>query len=377
MGKQVARQKPQTLRSARGFLTRDDVMQQIQASVAKTVDPDRLVRVALTAMSRNPSLLECSQASWVLALQEAGSLGLEPTGVLGHAYLVPRYNKNTRSMEAQFQIGYRGLVELSRRSGRIQDVSAHVVRDGDDFVYALGIEPTLKHVPLLDSDRDVTHVYAVAFFKDGFKKFDVMTTEQVEKVRKTSSAADRGPWVSHWEEMAKKTVVRRLSKELPLSATEQAVIAYDDEVEYGSTGGRVDLNRFIAGDADDIPEPEPDAERAADRTRERIKQISERMSQDDEIVQEAEFDIEGETEPNTSFEDARRDYESAWNTVTAYCKENGIEQPDRPAWQDEHIGKRNSGHFSEEELNKATTMLKSNIGIDYSKITVSEDDLPF
>lgn len=407
MGKRVARrdddgQKVPTLKAARLFLSRDDVMEQIQMSVARTIDPDRLVRVALTAMSRNPTLLECSQASWVLALQEAGSLGLEPTGVLGHAYLVPRWNKNTRSKEAQFQIGYRGLVELARRSGKVQDVTAHVVREGDDFEYALGLDPLLRHVPLLDSDRPVTHVYAVAFFKNGFKKFDVMTTEQVEKVRSISTAKDSGPWVSHWDEMAKKTVVRRLSKELPLSSTEQAAIAYDDAVEFGMGGGRVDLNRFVAGDAEQIPEPIPDEQRAADRTRGRIQELKQRLGsgeppggeeQEAEVSGDAEDrTMDGEPPEPTPYERAKAAYDFAWTQIARACRERGVDPPTRSAWQAEYMGKANSGHFNEEEYRKAIAMLEAGIGISYgdepeppkepernepAEVPAPQNDLPF
>lgn len=286
-----------TIRGARGFLQQPDVMDQIRMAVEKTIDPDRLVRVALTAMSRNPELLECSPASWVLALQEAGSLGLEPNGVLGHAYLVPRWNKNTKGKEAQFQVGYRGLVELARRSGKVLDVSSEVVRDTDFFEYAKGLNPRLEHVPQPDAEGQVTHVYAIAFFANGFKKFEVMTRAQVERIRALSPAGKSGPWVDHWEAMAKKTVVRQLCKELPLAAVDQALLSYDEAVDVGA--GRVDIRRFLAGE--DVPEPEPDSVRAQEQSAQRLHALKQRVAAREEApagvdaetgeIREADFEV--------------------------------------------------------------------------------------
>lgn len=323
-----------TIKDARHFLQRDDVMEQIQMAVAKTIDPDRLIRVALTAMSRNPGLLECTPASWVLALQEAGSLGLEPTGVLGHAYLVPRWNKHVRGNEAQFQVGYRGLVELARRSGKVFDVSSEVVREGDHFDYAKGLDPRLEHLPDPDAAGEVTHVYAIAFFTNGFKKFEVMTRAQVEKIRALSPAAKSGPWVDHWDAMAKKTVVRQLSKELPLSAVDQAVIAYDEAVDL--TKSRVDIRRFLAGE--DTPEPEDEATRVAEANAQRLQALKQRVASREEApegvdpdtgeIQEAEYEVEeGDPEPEPEPKKAKATKKAEPQDEPAEAPEQGGELP--------------------------------------------------
>ena len=181
-------------------------------------------------------------------------LGLEP-GPLGHAYLVPfkdhvreckdRRNCSCRT-EVQFIPGYRGLVELARRSGQVQSVQARVVYHGDEFVYAYGLNPRLDHTPSGKLDG-VTHVYAVIRYKDGGVDFDVMTKAEVDAVRQRSKASTSGPWVTDYPEMAKKTVLKRLLKTAPMSVEYQQAVAQDEQ-----TRARIDL------DALDIAPPEPE-----------------------------------------------------------------------------------------------------------------------
>src|SRR5690606_17978119 len=186
-------------------------VQYMNAALPRHITPERLARVALTAISSNPRLLECTKESLALALIEAGQLGLEPHGVMGQAYLVPYYNGKTKKYEAQFQVGYRGLIDLARRSGEITKIEARVVREGDHFEYEYGLRPNLVHRPDPTSQGDVTHVYAIAWLKDAEPIFEVMTRAQVDAIRRRSKAADSGPWVTDYEAMARKTVVKRLA----------------------------------------------------------------------------------------------------------------------------------------------------------------------
>lgn len=131
----------------------------------------------------------------------------------------------------QLIIGYRGMIDLARRSNQIISISARTVRQGDSFHFEYGLNENLTHVPGENEDSPITHVYAVARLKDGGVQFEVMTHNQIEKVRASSKAGQNGPWVSHWEEMAKKTVIRRLFKYLPVSIEMQKAVILDEKAE--------------------------------------------------------------------------------------------------------------------------------------------------
>lgn len=205
----------------------------MNAALPKHLTPERLARVAITAISSNPRLLECTRESLALALIEAGQLGLEPHGVMGQAYLVPYHNGRLKRYEAQFQIGYRGLIELARRSGDVTKIEARVVREGDEFLYEYGLQPKLVHRPDPTSQGEMTHVYAIAWLKDAEPIFEVMTREEVERIRRRSKAAGSGPWVTDYEAMARKTAVKRLAKYLPLSPEAEAAIEADNRRDVG------------------------------------------------------------------------------------------------------------------------------------------------
>lgn len=193
------------------------LLQQSEKAIAsrlpKHLTPDRITKVALTAINRTPKLLECTRESLLMSIMQAAELGLEPGGALGEGYLVP-YGK-----QCQFIPGYRGLISLARRSGQIVSIEAHVVHDKDAFSCTLGLDPELKHTPAWDEadPGKLRFVYAVAKLKDGGVQFEVMSRAGIEAIRVKSKAGNSGPWVDHYEEMARKTVVRRLFKYLPVS----------------------------------------------------------------------------------------------------------------------------------------------------------------
>jgi len=220
--------------------------EQIQMALPRHMHVDRLIRVALTSVQRTPKLLECDQISLLAAIVQSAQLGLEPDGVLGHAYLVP-YGK-----EVQLIPGYKGLVMLARRSGEVSSIDARVVYAGDTFRFAFGLEPKLEHVPADDHDDEtppeVTHAYAVVRLKDGGYQFDVMTRKQIEAIRKRSRAGGSGPWVTDFDEMAKKTVLRRALKLAPMSVEAQRAVALDEMAEAGisqALGDTIDVSAHV------------------------------------------------------------------------------------------------------------------------------------
>jgi recombination protein RecT len=199
----------------------------IEQVAPKHLSADRLMRVALMTISRTPKLAECTPHSLLNAFMTASQLGLEVGGVLGEAYLVP-YGK-----EATFLVGYRGLINLARRSGQIISIEAQVVRQGDLFDFEYGLEMRFRHQPKAEVDAPITHAWALARFRDGGHQLDVMTIRDVEAIRKRSRSATNGPWVTDFAEMAKKTVVRRLCKYLPLSPEVADAIDTSDKSEFG------------------------------------------------------------------------------------------------------------------------------------------------
>lgn len=182
----------------------------------KRITPERFMRIVLNAFRTTPKLMECSQTSLGAALMNAAALGLEPNTPLGQAYLIPFDSRD--GMQVQFIIGYKGLLDLARRSGQIVTIHADVVRAQDEYHAWHGSEAYLKHVPYRSGERgDVVTYYAYARLKDGGFQFVEMTPTDVEAIRERSKAKNYGPWKTDYEAMAKKTVLRQLCKLLPQS----------------------------------------------------------------------------------------------------------------------------------------------------------------
>lgn len=208
----------------------------LAAVLPKHVTPDRMIKVVLSATARNESLLECSVPSICRAIMQAGELGLEIGGLLGEAYLVPymRSYKDANGRwqkvkEAQCIVGYKGLIKLARQSGQFLSIAARLVYANDVFEVNLADEQ-IVHRPCLRGDRgDIICVYAQATFREGGKQIEIMTLDEVQLVRARSKASDDGPWKTDFGEMARKTVVRRLCKYLPLSTEIAEKIAEADE----------------------------------------------------------------------------------------------------------------------------------------------------
>lgn len=232
-------EKPKTIA---GLLIDPTIKQQIALALPKHVTADRLARVALTEVRKNPTLAKCDQASFLGAIMQCAQLGLEPGGALGHAYLIPFENKRKNIHEVQFIMGYRGMIDLARRSGQIISLTARAVHERDHFQYRYGLDETIEHIPFAGNDRGVLmYVYAVAKLKDGGVQFEVMSRAEIENVRnesqgyKTAKRYDRTdtPWIAHFEEMAKKTAIRRLFKYLPVSIEMQRAVGLDEQAESG------------------------------------------------------------------------------------------------------------------------------------------------
>ena len=184
---------------------------QFATALPKHINSDRFVRIAITTIRQNPKLAQCNQESLLGALMVSAQLGLEP-GVLGQCYLIP-YGR-----ECQFQIGYKGMIELLRRSGQLKDIYAYSVYENDEFEMTYGLDRDLKHKPNLQNKGNFIGCYCVAVLKDDARAFEYMTKEEIEAHgKKFSKTYGNGPWKTDFEAMAHKTVVKKMLKWLPVS----------------------------------------------------------------------------------------------------------------------------------------------------------------
>ena len=192
---------------------------EIKKALPSVITPERFTRMVLSAISTNPKLGSCTPNSFLGAMMSAAQLGLEPNTPLGQAYIIPFSNKGT--LEAQFQLGYKGLIDLAYRSGEVEVVQAHIVYENDEFECEFGLEPKLKHIPA-DSDRgEAIKVYAMFKTKSDGYGFEVMSMDDVKKHAKKYSQSfnsSYSPWTTNFEEMAKKTVLKKCLKYAPLKS---------------------------------------------------------------------------------------------------------------------------------------------------------------
>lgn len=219
---QNAATKPST-RTEAGRATMQAYIKRMEGEIKKALPsvltPERFTRIVLSALSTNPKLQETTPESFLGAMMTAAQLGMEPNTPLGQAYLLPYYNSKKRCLECQFQLGYKGLIDLAYRSGEVSTIQAHVVYEHDKFSYAYGLDPQLEHVPAMGDRGSPTHVYAVFRTKDGGYSFGVMSIDDVRRhAQRYSKSFENGPWQTNFEEMAKKTVLKRVLKYAPLKS---------------------------------------------------------------------------------------------------------------------------------------------------------------
>ena len=189
---------------------------EIQKALPKHIGADRMARIAYTTIRTTPALKNCSLGSLMGAVMQSAALGLEPN-LLGQCYILPYKS------EATFILGYRGMISLARRSGEIQTIYAHVVRENDEFSYQYGLNQDLKHIPAEGDRGGIKGAYMVAKFKDGGYYFEYMPLADIlkRKEKSPSKNSEYSPWNDikgiGYEEMVKKTVIRHAFKYLPVS----------------------------------------------------------------------------------------------------------------------------------------------------------------
>lgn len=210
-------------------------------------DVNRLSAALMTEVRSNPKLAECNPLSVFGAFIKATQLGLEPGSALGHAYFLPFKG------ECTLVIGYKGMMELAYRSGKLLSISARAIYENDHFVYGYGINDVLEHKPTTGNRGQFTGVYAIAKLVGGGVHFEVLSLDDIEKARKSSKSGNFGPWKDHFEEMAKKTAIRRLFKYLPVGTELTRAVSIDEKTESGVNDNRQVAESILDGDFEVLP----------------------------------------------------------------------------------------------------------------------------
>ena len=190
------------------------------------ISVQKFVRTTMTAIQMNPDLLTADRRSVLAACMKAAQDGLMVDG--REAALVIFRSRGKPMAQYMPMIG--GLLKKLRNSGELSTIAAHIAYEEDEFRYELGDEERIVHRPNLSGPRgNPLAAYAIAKTKDGAVYREVMSVGEIDKVRQVSRSKDSGPWVSWWDEMARKTVLRRLMKRLPSSADVDQVVAHDND----------------------------------------------------------------------------------------------------------------------------------------------------
>ena len=260
-----------------GYLQDESFKNQLAAALPKFLDTDRFVRSALTEFRMNPALQTCSVPSVLGYFMQAAACGLEPASVLGQCYPVPFNNKKTGQKECQFLLSYKGMLSIARRSGEIASVIAEVVHEKDTFEIEYGLNPNLIHKPCIDGNAGpMIGAYVVVRFKaEGVEPLiKYMPKSEIDAHRRRSKASSSGPWVTDYEEMAKKTVFRNIFKWLPVSIEQVMATTGDGAVaKYNAAATDPDDAleiEFVAAEDEGTDEAPADAPQSAEEAVERI-----------------------------------------------------------------------------------------------------------
>lgn len=247
--------------SFRAFLEKQK--SQLAAALPKHLTPDRMIRLATTEFAKNPLLQQCSATSIYGSIIQASQLGLE-IGVIGQGYLVPYRNNKKGIYECQFITGYKGLISLARRSGEVTSIETHIVYEHDKFDLVLGIDSKVTHIPYLDGERGKAKlVYGVARFKDGGYHFEWMSLPEVDNIRARSKASNNGPWVTDYDQMVRKTLIRRMANYLPMSIELAAALGVDQAADDGKNVASIDADFTVVTEEEPMDSTQPQDERSS------------------------------------------------------------------------------------------------------------------
>lgn len=236
MTNKLATKPLRQVQSVQELLMNDMARDQLSKVAASHMRPERMMRLMANAIRTTPKLTECEPISLLGAMMTCASLGLEPNTVLGHAYLIPFKNRSKNITEVQLIIGYKGMIDLARRSGHVVNIHADVVYSGDEFSFEYGTDQHLRHKPAGPRENP-EYAYCHAKLTDG-EAFIVIPYAEVLKIRDASQGYRTAikynkkdtPWIAQEHQMARKTAVRALFNELPISIEKVSdALSIDDQ----------------------------------------------------------------------------------------------------------------------------------------------------
>lgn len=214
----------------REFLESPDMRKRIKQAIPEHLDEGQFIRVILGVILPNPKLVQCTPESLLTSIMAVAQLGLSPIPFLGQAYIVPF------GTDATFIPGYRGYILLGRRGGDVNSVEADVVYTNDHFEMVRGLERKLEHIPADTNRGEPKGAYVVVRYREGEPTFDYMPVQDIEKIRLTHSKQPNGmAWKDSWDEMAKKTVIKRHFKLVPMGVEIQKAAALEDKAYVGES----------------------------------------------------------------------------------------------------------------------------------------------
>ncbi len=243
----------------------------ILAVLPKHMTAERMLKIGLRCLRTTPKLMQCTLSSLFGAIVTCAQFGLEPNTPQGHIYLIPFENSKKGVTEVQIVIGYKGLIDLARRSGQIASISSHPVYKNDPFKVMFGTEELITHEPTLSGDRgEIIGFYSVAKLKDGGTQLEFMSVAEVNEIRDRSQGYRtavrfrkdnqplNSPWATNYPEMGRKTVIRRLCKYLPSSIEMANAIAMDERADLNMGQG---LDSVLEGEYSVVSDDEGDSGR--------------------------------------------------------------------------------------------------------------------
>jgi recombination protein RecT len=235
----------QEISKAKGTKTVSDALETFKKEEAAIFDrlpkhpninPAALKVAIYSEFNKNPKLKDCSVISVLQSISKSVELGLQVGNILGHCYIIPFNNRG--GLEASFMLGYKGMIALAARSG--VQIETKIVYDVDHFIVVCGTERKIEHIPKMCSEKEtkkIIGVYAVARINDKIVHYEVMDLYDINKSRSQSKSREdsSSPWVKFFDEMAKKTVIRKMFNYLPINPSTQEMVTQIHQHEMGIT----------------------------------------------------------------------------------------------------------------------------------------------
>ena len=322
---------------------------QIGEMLPRHLTPERMMRIATMAASRDSGLLRAEPMSVIASIVQASRMGIEPDGTFNSGWLIARWNSKTQRNECTFQIGYGGKIDLQMRSGKYEEITARAIHKNDKF--KMSFTPSLKffHEPLLDGDRGpLIAVYCVTVTKTGHHIVDFMTRAECEKVRDDFGPRNKagnivGPWVSDFEAMCLKTVIHQASKTKDKSVEYRNFQTEEDRIEQGESAAEVvlglDLSELGAGGSDMETATTTKTEELREKLTDKKNQVDTRES--DPPKQEDPKKPKDEVNPNWSGradDSPRREQEAPKTEPKGDAGPKPVDKSEPPRSQSQKLG---------------------------------------